>query len=294
MDGDGVIAHYAAAQTDITERVEQQNMLKQIEKMESLGSLAGGIAHDFNNMLLPIIALTKMTLKKLPDQSEHRHRLEKVIQAATRARDLVAQILKFSRREELKQENLNINEILDETLGLLRTTLPSTVKITEIRELETGCIFADASQIGSVLLNLASNAADAMDGKPGELEFSLSRQVVGEAYTDAFKDAKPGPYARIQVRDTGYGMDEPTLKRIFEPFFTTKAVGKGTGLGLATAYGIITKHGGMIHVASEVGKGTTFNIYLPLIEDTDAARTAGPKAKIKSGAKRKNNLVSSY
>ncbi|MBI4457602.1 PAS domain S-box protein, partial [Candidatus Uhrbacteria bacterium] len=282
----GTVTHFIGTQQDITERVAQENLLKQAEKMESLGNLASGIAHDFNNMLLPIVALTKMMIKDLPNASPHRERLEKVVLAASRAKDLVKKILAFSRQEELAQEDIEVGTILDETLGLLRTMLPSTIKISESRSLMHGAIFADAGQISAVLMNLASNAADAMDGKPGELKFLLSRQVIDEECMEAFGHIKVGPYARVQVRDTGHGMDEDTLKRIFEPFFTTKEVGKGTGLGLAAAHGIITQHGGVIKVASEVGRGTTFDIYLPLME-SDAAmeptaegRTQAPRPRI--------------
>jgi signal transduction histidine kinase len=210
-----------------------------------------------------------MTLRKLPDDSEHRERLEKVVQAAMRARDLVSKILTFSRQEDLAQKNIDVIAIVKETLGLLRTTLPSTVKLKEDVHLDNGQIFADAAQIGTVLLNLASNAADSMDGKPGSLEIALARVEIGEHSIGGLKSAEPGPYARIQVKDTGHGMDEATLKRIFEPFFTTKDVGKGTGLGLATAYGIIANHGGIIEVSSKVDVGTTFDVYLPLVEESE-------------------------
>ncbi len=263
---DGRITHFVGTQQDITQRVAEQNLLKQAEKMESLGNLAGGIAHDFNNMLLPIIALTDMTLKKLPDDSGHRQRLEKVLQAAGRAKGLVAKILAFSRQEEAKQKPTDVGAIVDETLGLLRTTLPSTISIEEKRTLEHAKVFADAGQIGTALMNLASNAADAMEGLPGRLVVSLDRAEIGADMVKAFKDVKPGAYVRIRVKDNGQGMDEATMRRIFEPFFTTKAVGKGTGLGLATAYGIVTNHGGVIDVASEIGKGATFDVYLPLME----------------------------
>ena len=267
---DGRIMHYVGTQQDITQRVADQNLLKQAEKMESLGNLAGGIAHDFNNMLLPILALTKMTIKRFPDSSEHRERLEKVVQAATRARDLVAKILAFSRQEELKREPIDVGDVIDEALGLLRTTLPSTVTIEERRSLNGVKVFADATQIGTVLMNLATNAADAMEGRPGTLQISLTRKDIGVDDPAAPKNATPGAYARIRVRDTGHGIDENTLRRIFEPFFTTKEVGKGTGLGLATVYGIITNHGGVVDVASEIGKGTTFDIYLPLMGEQAA------------------------
>jgi len=272
---DGRISHFVGTQQDITQRVAEQNLLKQAEKMESLGNLAGGIAHDFNNMLLPILALTKMTIKQIPEPSEHRERLEKVVQAATRAKDLVAKILSFSRQEETAQTPIDLGDVLDETLGLLRTTLPSTVTIEERRSFDGAKVFADATQIGTALMNLATNAADAMEGRPGKLQISLTRADIGVDDVQAPKNAKPGAYAKIRVRDTGHGMDQDTMRRIFEPFFTTKEVGKGTGLGLATVYGVITNHGGVIDVASEIGKGTTFDIYLPLMgEQAGGSRAA--------------------
>ncbi|MBI2585455.1 MAG: PAS domain S-box protein [Rhodospirillales bacterium] len=280
MTEDGHISHFVGTHQDITQRVAEQNLLKQAEKMESLGNLAGGIAHDFNNMLLPILALTKMTIKRLPNSSEHRERLEKVIQAAIRAKDLVGKILTFSRQEEAKQAPIDVGEVIDETLGLLRTTLPSTVTIEERRSLDGAKVFADATQIGTALMNLMTNAADAMEGRPGTLRVSLTRAEIGLDDAESPKNAKPGAYAKIRVKDTGHGMDQNTMRRIFEPFFTTKEVGKGTGLGLATVYGIVTKHGGFIDVASEIGKGTTFDIYLPVMDEQAGGSNRAGKEEI--------------
>jgi two-component system, cell cycle sensor histidine kinase and response regulator CckA len=279
---DGTISHFVGTQQDITERVVEQNLLKQAEKMESLGNLAGGIAHDFNNMLLPIIALTKMTIEQLPEASKHRQRLAKVVQAANRAKNLIAKILTFSRQEQLKQEPIDVGDIIDETLGLLRTTLPATVTIQERRFVDSAKVFADATQIGTVLMNLAINAADAMDGRPGKLQISLMRAEIGVDDLEAPNNATPGAYAIIRVKDTGRGMDQDTLRRVFEPFFTTKEVGKGTGLGLATVYGIVTKHGGVIDVSSEVGKGTTFDIYLPLMDERHGGVGVGKEDYLQS------------
>ena len=158
---------------------------------------------------------------------------------------------------------------------------PSTVIIEDRRSFDGAKVFADATQIGTALMNLATNAADAMEGRPGKLEISLTRAEIGVEDAQAPKNARPGAYAKIRVRDTGHGMDEQTLQRIFEPFFTTKEVGKGTGLGLATVYGVITNHGGVIDVASEIGKGTTFDIYLPLM-DEHHGRGAGKEEFLQS------------
>jgi len=263
---DGVNTHYLATMQDITQKIEDENRLKQADKMESIGGLAGGIAHDFNNMLLPILSLTDMTRKALPEDSRDRIRLDKVIEAANRAKELVAKILAFSRHEDAQQENIDIYASIHEALDLLHSTLPSTVKITEKLEIDTGTVFADRAQMASVLMNLASNAADAMEGHTGEMEVSLSPVKVSEEKATSIQGLKAGKYAKLVVEDNGHGMDAKTLARIKDPFFTTKEVGKGTGLGLSMVHGIIYKHDGAIDISSTPGKGTTIEIYLPLVE----------------------------
>ena len=263
---DGAFLGYRGTGMDITQRVEDERRLTQAEKMESLGGLAGGIAHDFNNMLLPILSLTDMTRKSLPEDSRERLRLDKVVEAATRAKDLVARILAFSHQEDAVRQNIDIYAAIDETMGLLRSTLPMTIKIKQRLKRDTGTVFADRAQIASVLLNLASNAADAMDGKTGQLKVSLSPVKVSKKKAASIPGLHEGKFAKLAVKDQGHGMDEETLARVMEPFFTTKPIGEGTGLGLSMVHGIVSKHGGVIDISSTPGKGTTVEVYLPLVE----------------------------
>jgi len=263
---DGTITRYLGATQDITQRVEDENRLKQAEKMESLGGLAGGIAHDFNNMLLPILALTDMTRKALPEDSRDRIRLDKVVSAANRAKELVAKILTFSRREQTRLESINIHASIQEALELLRSTLPATVRITDNLKLGAGTVLADRAQIISVVMNLASNSADAMDGHAGEMKVSLSPFKVSKKKAASIQGLNKGKYAKLVVKDNGCGMDKKALSRARDPFFTTKGVGKGTGLGLSMVHGIISKHGGALDISSTPGKGTKVEIFLPLVE----------------------------
>ena len=251
---------------DITERKRMEAELLRHQKMESLGGLAGGIAHNFNNLLLPILGLSAKTLEALPSSSEERENMEVVVRACERAKDLVDQILAFGRRTEITRDDIDIHAIVRESVVLARAMLPKAVTLTETLDPETGVVLADAAQIGAVVMNLLSNAVDALDGGGGQVSVSLSRVDIDAAMGGAPADLTAGPHARIRVADTGMGMDEDTRKRIFDPFFTTKGVGKGTGLGLSSAYGMVTGHDGVIDVASLPGAGTTIDVYLPIAD----------------------------
>jgi|GEM_PF-4342782 len=243
-------------------RLEMEKQLFQAQKMDALGTLAGGIAHNFNNMLMPVMVLTELTLNELPADSPGRKRLEAVLQASRHARDLIQRILTFGRQDVPSMELLSFRDMVIEGLELLRSALPRSIDIREQLDDLPGLVMADRGQLLTVLMNLGSNAADAMEGSTGVLEVSL----VAEMQEDGLPDhlLPPGAYARLSVHDSGHGMDEETLRRVFEPFFTTKGVGRGTGLGLATAQAIVAAHGGGIRVRSAPGQGTTFDIYLPL------------------------------
>ncbi|MDR3630471.1 MAG: response regulator, partial [Desulfocapsaceae bacterium] len=247
------------------ERKRLQVQVIQTQKLEAIGTLAGGIAHDFNNILSPIIGYTEMVLERLSDAGTLRHDLEQVLAGAHRARELVKQILAFSRKgQEEPMAGVDISIIVEEVLKLLRASLPSTIQIRQ--SLEQGIAIVDATQIHQVLVNLCTNAASAMEGK-GILDVSLARVHLTEselADVAVLSELKPGPYLKITVSDTGYGMDEETMQSIFEPYFTTKDVGKGTGLGLAVAHGIVKRHGGEITVSSAPGCGSIFAVYLPM------------------------------
>ena len=273
---DGTVTHFVWTHQDITQRVADERSLKQAEKMESLGGLAGGIAHDFNSMLLPILSLTDMTRKSLPEDSRERLRLDKVIEAATRAKDLVARILAFSRQEDAIRDNIDIHAAIHETMDLLRSTLPTTIKIKQRLKRDTGTVFADRAQIASVLMNLAINAADAMESKTGEITMSLLPVKVGKKKASSIPGLHEGKFAKLVVKDDGHGMDQETLERAMDPFFTSKPVGMGTGLGLSMVHGIVSKHGGAVNISSTPGKGTTIEVYLPLVErEADLASRDG-------------------
>jgi signal transduction histidine kinase/CheY-like chemotaxis protein len=241
--------------------------LRQAQKMESIGTLAGGIAHDFNNILSAIMGYSEMTLYNLSGDSKARSNLEQVLQASNRARDLVNQILAFSRQSEQTRKPVQISPLVKETLKLMRASLPTTIKIMEQINENGALIEADPTQIHQVLMNLCTNASDAMREKGGALKVDLDRLNLYEKEAALlYPDLNPGIYEMVAVSDTGDGMDAATVERIFDPYFTTKEAGKGTGMGLAVAHGIVKSHGGVINVHSEPGKGTTFQVLLPSID----------------------------
>ncbi len=258
---------------DITERTrveeEKRNLetqLRHAQKLEAIGALAGGIAHDFNNILSPIIGYTEMALDDIPESAPSRSDLGQVLTAASRAKDLIKQILSFSHLGEEKElKPLDLSLIVKEVMKLLYASLPSSIGIKQ--SIHKATVLADAGQIHQVIVNLCTNAAHAM-GEKGTLEVSL--EEVSLSFQDiaalAYVGIEPGLYARLSVKDTGHGMDADTMGRIFEPYYTTKEVDKGTGLGLAVVHGIVKRHGGEIRVQSELGKGSVFDVFLPLVE----------------------------
>ena len=277
LDGNGRIAHFIGIQEDVTERLETESRLRHADKMDSLGNLAGGIAHDFNNMLLPIGTLTEMVLKEMEPESKAYRRLERVLEATQRAQSLARQILSFGRTDEGEVQTQGISEIILETVNLLKSTLPKTIALEVRIEPDLGAVECDRAQIETVILNLAKNAADAMGRKPGDLRIVLERVDLSAPVKGQASIISAGSYALLTLGDTGKGIDADTLAKIFEPYFTTKAKGEGTGLGLAMVRTIILKHGGEITVESQVGVGTTFQIYLPL-RGTSAAEESGKSA----------------
>ena len=243
---------------------QMESRLRQSQKMEAVGTLAGGIAHDFNNILFPVIGFSEMILEDLPKDSPLRESMKSVLSGAFRARDLVQQILTFSRDTEQAAHPLKIQLILKEALKLARASLPSTIKIISHIPDKIGLVMADPTQIHQVAMNLITNALHAMEENGGELRVDLSEiEVEKEDIHDL--GIEPGFYVCLKIADTGSGMDEQTRKRIFEPYFTTKVRGKGTGLGLAVVHGIVKKLGGEIGVKTGVGRGSEFSIYLPRI-----------------------------
>jgi two-component system cell cycle sensor histidine kinase/response regulator CckA len=268
------------------ERKRLEEQLRRVQKLEALGTLAGGIAHDFNNILAGIIGFTEMVLDDIdPDSPEHR-RLGLVLKGANRGRDLVKQILAFSRKTKQEHKSLTLSHTVEEGLTLLRPAIPSTIEIRSTSTVTDDQIFADPSQIHQVLMNLCSNAAHAMRDKGGVLSIRILEAGFAEGNAKPVSEMTPGEYVVLEVGDTGSGMAPETLERIFDPFFTTKKPGEGTGLGLSVVHGIIASHGGYITVESEPAKGTTFHVYLPkiteqaLIEDGEAHAMTGGKERI--------------
>jgi PAS domain S-box-containing protein len=261
---------------DITARRDAEEMRRQLEsqlfqaqKMETLGTLAGGIAHDFNNLLTGILGYQDLAFDGLPEGHESRPYLEASRDASLRARELVDQILTFSRQSGSKKVPVDLKAIAEDARRFLRATVPATIRI-ELTSTET-CppVLADASQIHQVLLNLGTNAAHAMHQTGGLMRITLSTTTVAESAS--FNQLAPGRYVRVDFSDNGHGMDETTSKRIFDPFFTTKEVGQGTGLGLSMVHGILQAHQGNITVTSSEGQGTTFTFFLPVAEVQEAA-----------------------
>jgi PAS domain S-box-containing protein len=251
---------------DVTERKQMEARLQQAQKMEAIGTLAGGIAHDFNNILTPLILHTEMIMEDLSEESPLMLNLDEMLKAGHRAKDLVKQILIFSRQGEQQKVSLKLSVIVKEVLNLLRAVLPSTIEIRQNLKSENDHIFADSIQVHQILMNLCTNAAHAMRKTGGILDVAMLNVYFDSNDSERFLDLRPGSYIKLTVSDTGHGMDSNTIKRIFEPYFTTKGRGEGTGMGLAVAHGIVTSHNGAIHVESEPEKGSSFEIYLPVIE----------------------------
>jgi len=248
---------------DVTERLGLEKQLAQAQKFEAIGQLAGGIAHDFNNMIGAIIGWADLGKEETEASSRlHRHFL-KIRQQADRAAGLTRQLLAFARRQILEPRNIDLNQTVTETLSLLEKVIGGDIDVKSGLTSNLAVVCADPSQVEQILMNLCINARDAMP-HGGSLVIETGNVTFDELYCANQPYARPGQYAMLSVTDSGTGMDAATLDRIFEPFFTTKGQGKGTGLGLATVYGIVRQHGGFIHVYSEVNVGTTFRVYLPV------------------------------
>jgi two-component system cell cycle sensor histidine kinase/response regulator CckA len=261
---DGSVQFVIATGIDATERKRLEDQLRQSQKMESIGTLAGGIAHDFNNILTAIIGYGSLLQMKIREGDPMRHSVEQILSSANRAATLTQGLLAYSRKQILNAQPLNINEIIRRVELLLRRLIGEDIELTTLLTDRDVTVLADPGQIEQVLMNLATNARDAMpDG--GNLYIETEQVVLDEQSAALHEFNRPGTYAVISVTDSGMGMDEKTKERIFDPFFTTKEVGKGTGLGLAMAYGIVKQHNGAIVVSSEIGRGSTFRIYLPLV-----------------------------
>jgi nitrogen-specific signal transduction histidine kinase/CheY-like chemotaxis protein len=262
------------------EKVKLELQLSQKQKMEAIGTLAGGIAHDFNNILAAVQGYVELSLDDLPEDSAVRDNLEQIQSCTNRSAKLVKQILTFSRADQLEQEKepVQISSIVKEALRMLRSSLPSTIKICRKIRANSSMVLADPTQIHQVLVNLCTNASYAMREEGGLLEVSLkdvnlkSEAKIGDGYLGR------GPYVKLSVSDSGCGMEKEVVERIFEPFFSTKEAGEGTGLGLSVVHGIIKSHDGAITVSSTPGKGTTFDIFLPRTESSRIQEPQSPES----------------
>ncbi|HEV2827899.1 MAG TPA: response regulator [Pyrinomonadaceae bacterium] len=263
-DASGQLVCYEGSVEDITERKQLEEQLRQSQKMEAVGQLAGGIAHDFNNLLTAINGYSDLTLKNLTEDSPLRSKVEQIKKAGVRAASLTRQLLAFSRKQVLQPVVLDINSLVTDVSKMLRRLVGEDIEFVTLLRPKTGNVNADPGQIEQVLMNLVVNARDAMP-KGGKIVIETANAEFDEGYAEQHVAVNPGPYVMLAVSDTGTGMDEETRARIFEPFFTTKELGKGTGLGLSTVYGIVKQSGGFIWAYSELGKGTTFKVYLPCI-----------------------------
>ena len=273
---------------DITERnrlkaalLASEEQLRQSQKLEAIGQLAGGVAHDFNNLLTVIGGYSSILLGKLPQDSPHRSSIEEIKKASDRASALTRQLLAFSRKQILQPKVLDLNVVVTDLEKMVRRLIGEDIDLLTITSPVLGKVKADPGQIEQVLLNLIVNARDAMP-KGGKLTIETRNVVHSEEYAQRHA-AQPGPYVMLAVSDTGCGMDATIQPRVFEPFFTTKASGKGTGLGLATVYGIVKQSGGNIWVYSEVGRGSTFKVYLPRVDEAEEEAASVASSSVPQG-----------
>jgi two-component system cell cycle sensor histidine kinase/response regulator CckA len=282
-DRSGQIVGTIMSGEDITEKKRMEAQLRQAHKMEAVGQLAGGIAHDFNNLLMVMNGYVSSLLDQQVSPDEARHNLAVVLKSGERAALLTRQLLAFSRRQVLQLQSLDLNEVVIDLDKMLRRVIPENITLTTTLARDLGCAWADRGQVEQVILNLAINARDAMpDG--GTLAIETANVTLDDAFQKSRPYAiKPGPYVMLAMSDTGRGMDENVKAHLFEPFYTTKPIGQGTGLGLATVYGIVKQSNGYIDVQSEKGKGATFRIYLPCATGAADEKTAAGGAGLKRG-----------
>ena len=278
----GDITHYLAVKEDITERRQLEEQLRQSQKMEAFGQLAGGIAHDFNNLLTIIQGHVALLQLKEFTPDEQASGLVEIAKAAERAANLTRQLLTFSRRQLFQPEPLDLNEVVANTSKMLQRIIGEHIGLETHFAPGGAPLKADRTMMEQILMNLAVNSRDAMP-KGGRLIIQTAAVVISEADAQANPKTRPGSFIRLKITDTGCGMTPETLDRIFEPFFTTKEVGKGTGLGLATVFGIVAQHYGWIEVESKLNSGTTFDIYLPRLAESEKFQTEFTRAPEISG-----------
>ncbi len=258
-----VLVNITEAKRAQREKQQLEDRLRQAQKMEAIGTLAGGIAHDFNNILSAVLGYADLALMRLPKDDKAHHHVRQVYQAGLRARELVQQILAFSRQTKLEKSPLELRLLVKEALKMLRATIPSTITMQSDLKETTGKVVADPGQLHQIVMNLCANAAQAMGREGGELKVGLDEVTIAPGQDAGEEQPPPGEYISLTVEDTGCGMNPQTMERIFEPFFTTKGKGEGTGLGLSVVHGIVKELGGHISVSSSLGEGTAFRVLLP-------------------------------
>jgi len=282
-DEQGILTHFVGIMQDVTQQHRLREQLLQSQKMEAVGRLAGGVAHDFNNILTAVLGYSELLLQRsAPSDPLHRH-AEEIRKSAERAAALTQQLLAFSRRQPVQLHVLNLNELVADLNKMLRRLVGENIRMVTVCSPDLGHVRADAGQLQQVIMNLVVNARDAMpDG--GTLTLQTANVQFDETYVRSYPEATVGDHVMLAISDTGMGMTAEVKEHLFEPFFTTKGVGGGTGLGLATCYGIVKQSGGHINVYSEPGQGTAFRIYLPRVSDTvDRSPQRGPQAEIPRG-----------
>jgi signal transduction histidine kinase/CheY-like chemotaxis protein len=258
-----------------------EKQLQQVMKLQAIGTLAGGIAHDFNNILFPIVGYTELTMDDIPEDCQARQNLEEVLKATNRAKELVQQILTFSRQSCQERKPLKVQYLIKEASKLLRATIPSSIEIDCYIDESCGPIKGDPTQIHQIIMNLCTNAYHAMQETGGILEVKLKEINISYEQSLEMVGMKIGKHIELTVKDSGHGMDPQVMDRIFEPYYTTKEQGKGTGLGLSVIHGIVKNHGGDIVVSSQPGKGSMFKVYLPVIDEfEEEIETTAPSTEI--------------
>ncbi len=280
------IQNFVSVKRDMSEQNKLEQQIRQMQKLEALGTLASGIAHDFNNVLHGIFAYTQLAKRKLADLPENevvRANLERILSGGSRAKELIDQILTFSRKGDHEPENMDLRPLVKESIKFIKATFPSSISIDLKIDPDVNNIEGDVTQVQQVIINLCTNAFHSMEENGGFLEVSLGNCRVDQGQAET-SHLKSGDYVLLSVKDTGIGMNEEVRHRVFEPFFTTKKPGKGTGLGLSTVHGIISNHKGYIEVRSQEGVGSTFDVYLPANNHQPRLQPVAPSATLPKGS----------